>query len=74
MYIYKKNDTGILYTSKKPISQEILYKTGSIMVGEAYSREEAWKLLHPLTNINSSGGYDYKYVKNFLDENFHWLQ
>lgn len=73
MYIYKSHK-GDLYASNQTIKQEELYcaecGVSDVLIGEAYSREEAWKLLHPLTNINGSGGFDYKDIKKFLDEKF----
>ena len=36
------------------------------LLGYAETKEEAWNLLKDNTDINSSGGWNYEYVQEFL--------
>ena len=73
MYIYE-NHMGGLYTSEIELDWEMLYceecGDSDSLIGYAETREEAWDLLKDDTNINGSGGWDYEYVQQFLDENW----
>lgn len=37
------------------------------LIGYAETREKAWNLLKDDTDINGSGGWDYEYVQEFLE-------
>ena len=39
-------------------------------IGYADNRKEAWDLLKSETDIDGSGGYDYEYVKEFIEANW----
>ena len=69
MYLYEGH-LGSLYTSDCELDYEDLYCEqcggSDICVGYADTREEAWELLKSLTN----NGYDYKFVWDFIYENF----
>lgn len=73
MFIYE-NHLGGLYTSSEEIPFEELFCETcgdcDFLIGEADTREEAWKLLKDDTDINSSGGWAYDYIQEFLSE--HW--
>ena len=72
-YIYESHMGG-LFVEDEPLTYEEEYceQCGDTdqMMGYAKDKKAAWELLKPETNINGSGGYDYKYVKNFINENF----
>lgn len=40
------------------------------MLGYAKDKKSAWKLLKSETDINGSGGWNYDYVQEFINENF----
>lgn len=40
------------------------------LIGYAKTKAEAWDLLKDVTDINGSGGWNYDYVVEFLDENW----
>lgn len=73
MYIYEGHMGG-LYVSDEPLDYEQIYcetcGDSDLLIGYVSNREEAWNLLKDDTNINSSGGWDYEYIQEFLDENF----
>lgn len=73
MYIYEGHMGG-LYVSDEPLDYEQIYcemcGDSDWLIGYASNREEAWNLLKDDTNINGSGGWDYEYIQEFLDENF----
>lgn len=70
MYIYESH-IGSLYVSEEDLDYEDLYceqcGDSDWLVGYAETREEAWELLKDDTNINDSGGWDYDYVKEFIE-------
>lgn len=69
MYIYESHMGG-LYVSDDDLSYEELHceECGDTdtYVGYADTKEEAWKLLEPCTDIDGSGGYSYEYIQKFL--------
>lgn len=73
MYVYDGH-LGSLYTSEEPLEYEDLYceecGDSDQLIGYAETKEEAWNLLKPETDINGSGGYDYDYVQKFINENW----
>ena len=73
MFIYEGH-MGSLFVTEEPLSYEECYcetcGDSDWMIGEADTREEAWNLLKDDTDINGSGGWDYEYVKQFLNDNF----
>ncbi len=73
MFIYEGHMGG-LFVTEEPLSYEECYcetcGDSDWMIGEADTREEAWNLLKDDTDINGSGGWNYEYVQNFLDEYF----
>lgn len=73
MFIYEGHMGG-LFVTEEPLSYEECYcetcGDSDWMIGEADTREEAWNLLKDDTDINGSGGWDYEYVKQFLNDNF----
>lgn len=73
MYIYESHLSG-LYTSDDNLDFDELYceKCGDSdwLIGEANTQAEAWELLKELVNLNCNGGYDFEYVKNFIQSNF----
>lgn len=73
MYIYEGHMDS-LFTTSRELEYEELYcgqcGDSDSYIGYAETKKEAWKLLKPITDINGSGGWDRKYVKSFIDENF----
>ncbi|MBC5688099.1 hypothetical protein H8S37_04015 [Mediterraneibacter sp. NSJ-55] len=73
MYIYESHMGG-LFTSDQELDVEECHceTCGDYdwLIGEADTKEEAWELLKDDTNINDSGGWDYEYIQNFLNDNF----
>lgn len=65
---------GSLYTSYELLDYDDLYceqcGDSDLLIGCAETREEAWNLLKDDTDINGSGGWNYDYVLNFINENF----
>lgn len=77
MYIYEGH-LGSLYTSDRELSFDELYcdQCGDCdwLIGYAATRSEAWDLLKDDVDINNSGGWDFSYVQDFLDENWGYVQ
>ena len=73
IYIYESH-LGGLYATNYARSYDELYceqcGDSDEFLGYAETREEAWELLKPITDIEGSGGYDYDYVMEFLDNIF----
>lgn len=73
MYIYEGHMGG-LYASDEPLEYEDLYceecGDSDWLIGYAETREEAWNLLKDDTDIDSSGGWNYNYVQEFINENW----
>ena len=73
MYIYEGH-MGSLYTSDEALDYEDLYceqcGDSDWLIGYAETKEEAWDLLKSETDIDGSGGWDYDYVKEFIEENW----
>ena len=73
MYIYEGH-MGSLYTSDELLDYNDLYceqcGDSDNLIGYADTKEEAWALLKDDTDINGSGGWDYNYVKNFIEGNW----
>jgi len=70
-YIYEGH-MGSLYTSDEILENTYCEQCGDSdwLVGYAKDRKEAWTLLKPDTDINGSGGWDYDYVQEFINESF----
>ena len=70
MYIYE-NHMGGLYIAEEELDWEMLYceqcGDSDSLIGYAETREDAWDLLKDDTDINGSGGWDYKYIQQFLE-------
>lgn len=70
MYIYESH-MGSLFVSDDILDYEQTYcetcGDSDWLIGYAENREEAWNLLKDDTNINGSGGWDYEYVQEFLE-------
>ena len=73
MYIYEGH-LGSLYASDTYLDYEDLYceecGDSDWCIGYATTREQAWELLKDNTNIDGSGGWDYEYIMQFLEENW----
>ena len=73
MYIYESH-LGGLYTSDEYLDYDDLYceqcGDSDWLIGYADTRKEAWKLLKDDIDINGSGGWDYDYVKEFINKNW----
>lgn len=73
MYIYEGH-LGSLYVSDTFFGIEDLYceecGDSDMFIGTANTREEAWGLLKDDTDINGSGGWNYEYVKEFIEGNW----
>lgn len=73
MYIYEGHMGG-LYSSDELLDYEDLYcetcGDSDTYIGCAETKEEAWNLLRDDVDIDGSGGWDYEYVKNFIDASF----
>lgn len=73
MYIYEGH-LGSLYTSDRYLEDDELYceqcGDSDWFIGHAETKAQAWDLLKDYTNINGSGGLDYSYVMQFLNENW----
>ena len=75
MYIYESH-MGNLFVSDDILDYEQTYcetcgdceicGDSDFLLGYAETREEAWNLLKDNTDINSSGGWNYEYVQEFL--------
>lgn len=77
MYIYESH-LGSLYTSDRELSLDEVYCEQCCdydwLIGYAATRSEAWDLLKDDVDINNSGGWDFSYVQDFLDENWGYVQ
>ncbi len=73
MYIYQSHMGGF-FTVDSPLSYSECFCEeccdSDNLIGYATTRDEAWDLLKNDTDVNGSGGYDYEYVKNFIEANF----
>lgn len=73
MYIYEGHMGG-LFVSDEILSYEETYcetcGDSDWLVGYADTRDEAWELLKDDTDINGSGGWDYNYVRSFIEGNW----
>ena len=73
MWVYEGH-TGNLYTSYEKLDYEDLHceicRDTDWLIGYATTREEAWSLLKDDTDINGSGGWNYEYVQEFINENW----
>lgn len=73
MYIYESHMGGV-FASDTFLNHEDCYceqcGDSDYLIGYAYNRKEAWELLKDNTNINDSGGWDYDYIKKFIESNF----
>lgn len=69
MYIYESH-MGSLFVSDDILDYEQTYCEtcggSDFLLGYAETKEEAWELLKDNTDINSSGGWNYEYVQEFL--------
>lgn len=69
MYIYESH-MGSLFVSVDILDYEQTYcetcGDSDFLLGYAETKEEAWNLLKDNTDINSSGGWNYEYVQEFL--------
>lgn len=72
MYIYEGH-MGSLYTSDYLLDYQDLYCETcgdcDFLIGFADTKKGAWDLLKDDTDINGSGGWNYDYVKTFIDDN-----
>lgn len=70
MYIYESH-MGSLFVSDDILDYEQTYCETcgdyDCLIGYAETREEAWNLLKDDTDINGSGGWNYDYVQEFLE-------
>lgn len=70
MYIYESHMGG-LFVSDEILDYEQTYcetcGDSDYLLGNAETREEAWNFLKDDTDINGSGGWDYDYVQEFLN-------
>ena len=73
MYIYEGH-LGGLYATEYPLDYDDLYceecGDSDWLIGYANNKKEAWKLFEGKLDINGSGGWNYEYVKNFINEHF----
>lgn len=73
MCIYEGH-MGWLYSSDELLDYEDLYcetcGDSDTYIGCAEAKEEAWNLLKDEVDIDGSGGWDYEYVKDFIEANF----
>ena len=73
MYIYEGH-LGGLYASNAYLNYEDLYceacGDSDWLIGWATTREEAWELIKDDTDLNGSGGWNYEYVKEFIETNW----
>ena len=58
-----------LWTVGYPIYKKIKHEN-VWLIGYAETRKEAWNLLKDDTDIDGSGGWDYAYVQEFINENW----
>ena len=76
MYIYEGH-LGTLYATEYPIEEDRLFcrvcGDWDTYYGYASNREEAWKIIRESPvgiDEDGSGGWDYDYVKLFIEENW----
>ncbi len=73
MYIYESHMGGV-FASNEELDYGDCYceqcGDSDYLIGFASNREEAWNLLRDNTNINDSGGWDYDYIRGFIESNF----
>ena len=73
MYIYESH-LGNLYTSTYELDYDELYceqcGDSDQLIGYATTKEGAWDLLKSDVDINGYGGWDYDYVKKFININW----
>lgn len=73
MYIYEGH-LGSLYVSEENLTWEDTYceicGDSDWFIGYASTKEEAWNLLKDDTDIDGSGGWDYNYVQEFINQNW----
>lgn len=73
MYIYEGH-LGSLYASEEKLTWEDTYcescGDSDWFIGYASTKEEAWNLLKDDTDIDGSGGWDYNYVQEFINQNW----
>ena len=73
MYIYEGH-LGSLYATDYDLDYDDLYceecGDSDWLIGEADTKESAWVLLKDKTDIDGCGGWDYKYVQDFLAKYF----
>lgn len=65
---------GGLFSSEELLDYDDLYcdecGDSDSYIGFASTKEDAWNLLKDYTDINGSGGWDYNYVRKFIDANW----
>ena len=70
-YIYKNHLDGNLYTSTEKLSYARRYceqcGDSDECIGMADCRTDAWIDLEDIIERNGSGGYDFDYIKNFIE-------
>lgn len=70
MYIYQSHMGG-LFASEDYLDYDECYceecGDSDSLIGQADTKEEVWELLKPYTDINGSGGFDYDYVYEFIE-------
>ena len=77
MYVYEDH-LGVLYVSEELLDYEDTYceacNDSDWLIGYASTNESAWDMLEENIDIDidGSGGFDYEYVKEFIDK--HWKQ
>lgn len=73
MYIYESH-LGHLYMSHQELSHKDTYceqcGDSDWLIGYATTREEAWDLLKDDVDIDGSGGWDYVYIREFINKNW----
>ena len=73
MYVYEGH-MGSLYISDEVLDYEDLHcdqcGDSDWLVGYADTREEAWELLKSDVDIDGSGGWNYNYVWEFINNNW----
>lgn len=73
MYVYQGH-LGTLYTSEYELNYDDLYceECGDYdwYIGYATTKQEAWNLFAGDIDINGSGGWNYNYIKEFIERNW----
>lgn len=72
MFIYESHMGGLYVTDEILDYEECIAVCGDsdTYIGTANDSKGAWNLLKELTNIDGSGGYNKKFIENFIKENF----